>query len=606
MIRSLGVMAFAAGAALLLTGSASAQLNNQWVTFTYQPSKLAVTPTAISDPDTQVIFRTGDLNKDGWDDVVAVRKQQASQLGKRRAFLLMNVNGVLTDQTAMFATATDTVGDQGFNTPTNTREVQIGDVNNDTWPDVVTAVSLSDGNPKVLSHPRVYINLGNDGGGNWLGLRFENARFPQLLTVGGLPVAPRFCGMGLGDVTGDGFADIYYVDYDETETGINESATNDLNDRLLVNDGNGFFTDQSATRMTTTQLVSEFGADAQMYDVNADGRLDIIKDTTLVNPRYVGIVYNNPNNVGNFTAMGLQKPVNGGAPYGMDVGNLNNDTIADIAVADDAADKFLLGTGYDALNQVIWSAQKLFSFNAGAGSDPGFGHNVFVRDLNMDGWNDVLITDVDGDLLGCTRRLNIYHNLGTTPGQQNLILKEEAELASGNYGAGWKGAVGLMVPDLRGSYDVGFGDFDKDGDLDLLIANCNLGAKYWQNETATGNVCQTDMGLQGPGNMEFSVCGDDLTTAGSIATMSLTGAAASQPIFLPVGFAFNPVGVKGGQLGVNPMTSLVTGLNTDGTGSLNLPIAGGTATPVHIFMQCIVKNGSVFEFSNCLDVHIGF
>lgn len=605
MIRSLGVMAFAAGAALLLTGGANAQLNQQWVEFTYQPSKLAVSPLAISDPDTQVVFRTGDLDKDGWDDLVAVRKQQASQLGKRTSFLLMNVNGVLTDKTAQWASASTQAGDMGMLTAVNTREVQIGDINNDTWPDVVTAVSLSDGNPKIISHPRVFVNLGDDINGDWLGLRHEPARFPQLQTVGGLNVAPRFCGMGLADVTGDGFADIYYVDYDETETGIGEPSTNDLNDRLLVNNGSGFFTDESATRLTTAQLVSEFGADAQIYDVNSDGHLDLIKDTTLVSPRFVGVIYNNPANVGNFTAMGLSKPVQNGAPYGMDMGNLNNDAITDLAVADDAADKFLLGTGYDGLNQVTWSAQKLFTFNVGAGGDPGFGHNVFIRDLNMDGWNDVIITDVDGDLLGCTRRLNIYHNLGTTPGQQNLVLKEEAELASGNYGAGWKGAKGLLVADLRGSYDVGFGDWDKDSDTDIIIANCVLGAKYWQNETADGSVCQVDMGLQGPGSMEFSICGDDLTTAASVATMNLTGAAASQPVFLPVSLSFSPMPLKGGML-VGPILTLVTGLNTDGAGALTLPIAGGVNSPIHLFMQCIVKNGSVFEFSNALDVHIGF
>jgi hypothetical protein len=304
--------------------------------------------------------------------------------------------------------------------------------------------------------------------------------------------------------------------------------------------------------------------------------------------------------------MGTQLAVNGGAPYGMDLGSLNNDTIADMAVADDSADFFLLGTGYNGLNQVVWSAKKTFTFNVGAGSDPGFGHNVYIRDLNNDNWNDVLITDVDGDLTGCSRRLSIYHNTGTTPGQQNLVLKEEAELASGNYGAGWKGAVGLLQTDLRGSYDVAFGDYDKDGDTDIIIANCSLGAKYWQNETAGGNVCQDDLGLQGPGSMDFSVCGDDLTTAGSIATMSLTGAVPSQPVFLPISLSFNPTPLKGGTLGAFPILTLVTGLNTDGTGSLSLPIAGGAATPTHIFMQCIVKNGSVFEFSNCLDVNIGF
>src|SRR5262249_42291458 len=290
------------------------------------PSKLAVSPTALSDNQTQVLFRTADLDKDGWDDVVAVRKQQASQIGKRTAFLLMNINGVLTNMTSQYASASDVPGDNGFLTPCNNRDVAIGDVTNDTWLDVVTAVSLSDGDPKVLSHPRVYINLGDDINGNWQGLRFENSRFPQLTVAGsGLAVAPRFCGMGLGDVTGDGYADIYYVDYDTTETNIAEPQGWDLNDRLLVNDGNGFFTDQSAARLTTAQLHSVFGIDTKIYDVNAGGLLDIVKDTTLTSPRVVRCIYNNPANVGNFSLMGFQDVVTGSSPYGFDVGNLNND-----------------------------------------------------------------------------------------------------------------------------------------------------------------------------------------------------------------------------------------------------------------------------------------
>jgi len=585
---------------LLAAAGATAQLNQQWVEFTPQPSKLAIAPLSITDFNTQVVFATGDLDKNGWEDVVAVRKQQSSQIGKRPAVLLMNYDGVLTDQTAQYASASDVPGDMGFLTPTNTRDVAIGDVNNDTWLDVVTATDLSNGDPKSISHPRVYLNLGDDINGNWLGLRFENARFPQLLTVGGLPVSPNFTAVSIGDVTGDGFADLYFVDHDETETGINEVAANDLNDRLLVNDGSGFFTDQSAFRLTTTQLLSEFGAEGQIYDVNADGLLDLVKCTTLASPRYVGVIYNNPGNVGNFTTMSIQKPQNGGAPYGFDLGNLNNDSIPDVVVHDDATDRFVLGTGF------LWTATKPFTYIAGASSDMGFGHKVHIRDLDNDGWNDVLIADIDTDLPGCSRRLFIYHNLGTTPGQQDLVIREEAELATGNLGAGWKGAVGLLAADLKGTSDVALADFDKDGDTDLIIANCLLGARYWQNETINDDVCQVDMGLQGPGSMEFSICGDDLTTAGSLATMSLTGAAPSQPIFLPISLAFSPTPVKGGLLGTVPILTMITALSTDGTGSLSLPIPGGATTPMHLFMQCIVKNGSVFEFSNCLDVHIGF
>jgi hypothetical protein len=165
MMRKPAFSIVAAGALLLLADASSAQVDVQWVTFTKQPSKLAVAPSAITTADTQAEFQTGDLNNDGWDDLVVMRKEQASQEGKRADMLLINVNGVLTDMTAQYASASDVPGDQGFLTPTNARESAITDVDNDGWLDVVTCTTISDGDLKSISHPRVYMNLGADGGG---------------------------------------------------------------------------------------------------------------------------------------------------------------------------------------------------------------------------------------------------------------------------------------------------------------------------------------------------------------------------------------------------------------------------------------------------------
>ena len=589
------------GAALLLAGpGAAAQLGEAWVSFTKQPGQLGVAPTALSDSSTQVGFRTGDLDQDGWDDVVAVRKQQASQQGKRAAFLLMNLDGVLTDQTVQYASASDVPGDLGFLTPCGNRECALGDVDGDGWLDVVTCTTLSDGDPKALSHPRVYVNRGDAAGGAWQGLAYEQARIPQLLTVGGLAVAPRFGGVGLGDVTGDGASDLYFVDFDGTETGILEPTSWDLNDRLLVNDGNGYFTDESAARLTPAQLLSHWGADAQVVDANADGAMDIVKLTTLLSPRVVRLIYNDPAHPGDFTAQGVQD-VTSISPYGMDVGNLNNDGFLDLAIADSGTDRFSLGTGYDALQHVSWSALKTYTFLDG--SDDGFGHNAYIRDLDADGWNDVLVANGDGDIVTCFGRLHVYHNTGTVPGDLNLALVEEVELSSGSQGAGWKGAVGLTVPDLNGCYDVGFGDWDRDGDLDLLIGTCS-GTQSFRNETDPV-VCQTDLGFGGPGSMSLGLCGDPLTEPGGLATLQLAGAAPNAPVYIPISLSIGPVPFKGGQLVPFPVLVVITGLVTDGAGGLNLPVAGSGGVPLHVDMQCLVKNGSVYEFSNALEVIIG-
>jgi hypothetical protein len=542
--------------------SASAQANVPWVSFTKQPSMLALTPLSVSDNNTQVLFRTGDLDKDGWDDVVAVRKAQAGQIGKRAAILLMNDQGVLRDETALYASASDLPGDSGFLTPCNNFSAAIGDVDGDTWPDVVTSVALSDGFAKSISHPRVYMNLGDDINGNWLGLRYEDGRFPQLLTVGGMAVAPRFCALSLGDVTGDGFADIFFNDFDTTETNINEPSAWDLNDRLLVNDGNGFFSDESAARFTTTQLNTAFGRGVEILDLNNDTHNDIVKISFLTNPLVVRALYNDPTNVGNFKVTGTQD-FGPSAPHGMDLGNLNNDAFTDVVIADDGLDKFRFGAGFNGLNKMIWGPMKNFTFVTGA--DDGFAFNTYIRDLDGNGWNDVLISAVDADLTGCNRRMHIYHNTGSVPGDMSLVLKEESEFQNGGTGAGWKGVVGMTALDQKGTYDVGFGDFDKDGDLDLLVGTCS-GTEFFRNETKPW----TDLGFALPG-----VAGDPLLvgegplTEGSSGTLLLRHAAPSALSILFISSSSTPVPFKCGTLLPFPwMTTL--SLTTDGTGGISL------------------------------------
>ncbi len=455
--------------AAALTGAAQAQNNINWVEFHQDDSLLSGSGSTLLNDSQEKDYAWGDLDGDGWIDMVIVRKQPYTTSGPYPNVLLMNEGGVLTDRTAQYAASSDVAGDNGFLTPTNDRDVVIVDVDLDGWDDVVTSAAIGTSSPKHISHPRVYINRGNDGAGNWLGLRFENARIPDFGTF------PNFCGVGFGDLTGDGYPDLYFVHYQQ-------AADVDLDDRLLINDGNGFFSDESSSRMTNTMLDSSFGVSAVIADMNGDGVLDVLKDTALGSTGATGpkllISYNDPGNEGFFT---LYDEPYFGAPYHANVGDLNNDGKLDIVLSDDGADRYMLNQGNDQFGRATWSSA--LSFNL----DDGFGSNNLMADLDMDGWNDILICDVDVDIPSCGRRLHIYHNRGGAVGG-TVSMHEES-------GSGFTGIRGLTSSQMSGTHDVAVFDIDRDGDNDLVIGRCN-GTDLWINDTFTG----------GPGPIGTNYC----------------------------------------------------------------------------------------------------
>jgi hypothetical protein len=430
-------------------------------------------------------YAWGDVDHDGDVDLVAARKQPFSTPGKRPNVLLLNENGVLTDRTADLASSSDVVGDQGFLTPTNDRDVVLADVDQDGWLDLVTATAQSGTDPKHIGHPRVYRNLG-EGPGGWLGFRHEDARIPVLLVAGGAHgFNPNFAAVAAGDVTGDGYPDLYFSDYDA----VGESSSADFNDKLLVNQGPGmpgFFTDATGAFTGLVPLpgpdqpftVSSFGTSAAIADLNGDGVADVVKQTTLQNPIYVGVAYGDP--VDGFATYEVLYQL---SPYFLSVGDLNNDDRLDLVVTDDGLDRYLLnqGNGADGLADFLPFVFSYAHDGDGASSyDQGFGGDSRIADLNHDGRADVLVSDVSVDLAGCGRRLSIYRNKGGFPGGA-VILEEQTsgELCGVNQGNPPSCIVaGIPASDLEGVHDVAVFDVNGDGWQDLVLGRCSGTAVY--------------------------------------------------------------------------------------------------------------------------------
>lgn len=431
----------------LVAASASA---DGWVNFVNETSTRLVAAPGIgaADPE-EKDFAYADFNQDGFVDLIVVRKQPFTNPNGKRNVLLMNEGGILVDRTIEFATFADD-GGQGFLDITNDRDVAVGDFNNDGWLDFVTCPALNQGLPKTISHPRIYLNQGMVNG-VWGGFKYEQARIPQLA------VAPNGCGIAVGDVTGDGFDDIYIVSYLQGEA-----------DRLLINNGNGFFSDQTSSRMTPTMISSGFGTAGGIVDMNGDGVNDVIKSE---NGPFKA-TYNNPANQGFFNK---HETASSGAHYGMSFGDLNNDGKIDVVLGDDGADRYLLNIGNGADGMANFES-KTFSFVSGG--DDGFGNNSRVVDLNNDGFNDVLIADVDVDIGGCSRRLHLYRNLGNLP---SVTLQDQ-------------GTGGIPPADLVGTHDVAVFDINNDGWKDMVVGRC-VGLRVFMQVPPAGLVASFPNGL---------------------------------------------------------------------------------------------------------------
>jgi hypothetical protein len=463
-----------------------------WVQFEDETaSRLSAPPSnGTLDPDVKS-YAWGDLDGDGDSDLVVARMAATGTAQRRTNVLLMNEGGVLVDRTWEYAGISDVPGDQGFLTPTRDEDVQVVDVDLDGRLDVVTAVR-DGGVPAHLGYPRVYVNLGADETtGQWLGLRFESHRIPELLNADGNPgFLPRFVSIATGDATGDGYPDLWFGDYQATPTSL------DFNDRLLVNMGAanpGVFVDETQARILggISELDGQpfddsyhWSSSAAIADLNGDGTNEILRINTLLD-NFVAAAYSVPGSPGMFDTYDL--PVLGQSAYHMSVGDLNQDSRLDLVVQNSYIDndRYLLNLGDGALPTFTHALFRFAHDGSGAASsDEGEGGETLIADLDGDGWNDVLIADVhlhDPDL--CTqRRMHIYRNLQGTVGGD--VILEEQTRGSNCYAAANNPpeciVASIPADRLTGVHDVAVFDLTGDGFNEMIVGRCG-GTEIWVN-----------------------------------------------------------------------------------------------------------------------------
>lgn len=158
--------------------------------------------------------------------------------------------------------------------------------------------------------------LMNDGNGFFIDE--TNVRLPNIMD------SSR--GSQLGDIDGDGDADIV--------VGNSRGEQN----RILINDGNGFFTDETSTRLP---VFFDTTSDTELFDIDLDGDLDIMfANSSLIFPPTGGAPIPGPSpnalyiNDGNgfFTADNSLLPNTSFPSFNIGVADLDNDGFDDIFI----------------------------------------------------------------------------------------------------------------------------------------------------------------------------------------------------------------------------------------------------------------------------------
>lgn len=265
--------------------------------------------------------------------------------------------------------------------------------------------------------------------------------------------------------------------------------------KILINNGNGQFNDESSDRLTTQNLNSQ---DIAIADFNTDGNLDLFfpseqnQSSELAINNGLGVFSDLSNRIpvaGNFTAAASLDFDNDGS-MDLYIGNrgqniliensgnafFNNQTSQRLPQILDATFDIAVGdiTGNNLPDLIAANeGPNIVLINTGSGFYSNQSGNRIPYISSIEETQHVTLADIDND-----GDLDIY--FGNTGFQQNTNPQDRLLI---NNGQGFFSDQTFdRLPEITtNTYDAEFSDLDNDGDLDLIVGNYNGGLRILIN-----------------------------------------------------------------------------------------------------------------------------
>jgi hypothetical protein len=389
----------------------------------------------------------------------------------------------------------------------------VGDVDGDGFDDIYVAAF----GPDVLLH--------NDGG----------KRFTDVTQSAGLGDPRWSTAAAFGDLDGDGDLDLYVVDYVKYDRAhpfpaekfhgvtvlagpLGKPCDHDI---LYENDGHGRFKDVSESSGILAVLPSA-GLGVAILDFDSDGKQDVFVGNDSM-PSFLFVNQGGMKFTDQAPRVGLALNGDGAAQatMGIAIGDVNADLKPDVFTTNFANDTNTLRVS---TKEGFFYTDRTSQYGVGQVSRPFLGWGTGFFDFDLDGDEDLIV--INGHVYPNATRETMDSTYRQTP---LLFAREGARFERVE-----AAEAGEWLAREHVDRSCAFGDLDRDGDVDIVVAGVNEKVRVLRND-ARGHWLEIELADERPGIGNRHGLGARIvvTTGSSVQVRWITSGGSYQAVSAP-------------------------------------------------------------------------